>query len=179
MVFALAGCTGGSTDSTSSTSANSATTTPDAGGKKLRIGMVFDSGGRGDKSFNDSAYAGLERAEKELGVEIQTVDSKAEKDYTINLTTLAEQKFDVIFAIGITQGEALTAVAPKFPRGTKSQSKSSKWGSRSHWPKPCLTGSFGPGTTGGSRGCPGFDPWRERHRQRSHGPLDSQSKPAQ
>jgi basic membrane protein A len=115
MVFALAGCTGGSTDSTSSTSANSATTTPDAGGKKLRIGMVFDSGGRGDKSFNDSAYAGLERAEKELGVEIQTVDSKAEKDYTINLTTLAEQKFDVIFAIGITQGEALTAVAPKFP----------------------------------------------------------------
>lgn len=115
LVYALAGCTGGSADSTSSSSSSSSAPTTDPGGKKLRIGMVFDSGGRGDKSFNDSAYAGLEKAQKELGVEIQTVDSKAEKDYSINLTTLAEQKFDVIFAIGITQGEALTAVAPKFP----------------------------------------------------------------
>ncbi|HQB46936.1 MAG TPA: hypothetical protein PLV85_25190, partial [Polyangiaceae bacterium] len=34
----------------------------------VRIGLVFDVGGRGDKSFNDSAFAGLERAERELGV---------------------------------------------------------------------------------------------------------------
>jgi len=115
IVFTLSGCTGGSNDSTSPNASSAPASTPDSGGKKLRIGMVFDSGGRGDKSFNDSAYAGLEKAEKELGVEIQTVDSKAEKDYSINLTTLAEQKFDVVFAIGITQGEALAAVAPKFP----------------------------------------------------------------
>ena len=35
--------------------------------KKLRVGLVFDVGGRGDKSFNDGAYAGLEAARKELG----------------------------------------------------------------------------------------------------------------
>ncbi len=111
----LAGCTGGGASNSESTSSSTATSSGAAEGKKLRVGMVFDSGGRGDKSFNDSAYAGLERAEKELGVEIQTVDSKAEKDYLINLSTLSEQKFDVVIAVGLTQGEALKQVAPKFP----------------------------------------------------------------
>ena len=77
--------------------------------------MVFDSGGKGDKSFNDSAFAGLERAEKELGVEIRTVDSKSEKDYESNLETLSEQGFDVVVAVGITQMNALNTVAPKHP----------------------------------------------------------------
>lgn len=108
----LGGCTGGSSSETadSSTSAPKATTNG-----KLKIGMVFDSGGRGDKSFNDSAYAGLERAQKELGVEISTADSKSEKDYETNLTSQAEAGYDVIIAVGLTQSNALTAVAPKFP----------------------------------------------------------------
>src|SRR5678816_1462105 len=37
--------------------------------KPLQVGLVFDIGGRGDKSFNDAAYAGLERAQKELGIQ--------------------------------------------------------------------------------------------------------------
>ena len=40
-------------------------------GATLRVGLVFDVGGRGDKSFNDAAYAGLERAQKELGVRVE------------------------------------------------------------------------------------------------------------
>ena len=59
--------------------------------------MVFDSGGRGDKSFNDSAYAGLERAKKEYGIEFATVDSKADKDYETNLETLAERGYDPLY----------------------------------------------------------------------------------
>jgi basic membrane lipoprotein Med (substrate-binding protein (PBP1-ABC) superfamily) len=39
------------------------------------IGLVFDVGGRGDKSFNDQAYAGLERAEKELGITFHTLET--------------------------------------------------------------------------------------------------------
>ncbi len=39
--------------------------------KKLRIGLVFDVGGRGDKSFNDSAYAGVEAARKELSDQLE------------------------------------------------------------------------------------------------------------
>src|SRR4029077_11168121 len=38
----------------------------------LKVGLVFDVGGRGDKSFNDAAYAGLERAKRELGVDYVT-----------------------------------------------------------------------------------------------------------
>ena len=109
----LAGCTGGA--DTNTTTEPTPTTGAKTDGKALKIGMVFDSGGRGDKSFNDSAYAGLERAKNELGVEVQTVDSKSEKDYETNIGTLAEQGFDVVIAVGITQANALTTIAPKHP----------------------------------------------------------------
>ena len=113
----LAGCNGGSSN-TASTTTGSGTTGSSGGqtdGKAIKVGMVFDSGGRGDKSFNDSAYAGLERAKKELGIEFATVDSKAEKEYETNLETLSERGYDLVLAVGITQGEALKRVAPKHP----------------------------------------------------------------
>jgi basic membrane protein A len=80
--------------------------------------VVFDSGGRGDKSFNDSAWNGVQKAEKELGIteaNVKTVESKSEKDYETNLTGLADAGCDVVFAVGLAQGNALTAVAPKYP----------------------------------------------------------------
>ncbi|MDW8467306.1 MAG: hypothetical protein RML35_14415 [Chloroherpetonaceae bacterium] len=40
-----------------------------AGSANFRVGLVFDVGGRGDKSFNDAAYLGLERAARELSLE--------------------------------------------------------------------------------------------------------------
>jgi basic membrane protein A len=106
----VAGCNGGDSATASSTTGGSP-----AGGKKVRVGLVFDSGGRGDKSFNDSAYAGLERAQKELGVDGKTIDSRDAKDYEQNLTAMAEQGFDLVVAVGLTQANALTVVAPKFP----------------------------------------------------------------
>jgi basic membrane protein A len=84
-------------------------------GKELKIGVVFDSGGRGDKSFNDSAWAGIEKAQKEVNLTVATVDSKAAKDYEANLSGLADKGMDLIFAIGITQQDALKAVAPRYP----------------------------------------------------------------
>ena len=48
--------------------AGSDTTKAAGGASNVKVGLVFDVGGRGDKSFNDSAYAGLERAMKELGI---------------------------------------------------------------------------------------------------------------
>jgi basic membrane protein A len=83
--------------------------------KTLKIGVVFDSGGRGDKSFNDSAWAGIERAKKEISLEVADVDSRAPKDYEGNLTALAEKGMDIVFAVGISQEEALKVVAPRFP----------------------------------------------------------------
>ena len=43
---------------------------PAEGAKKIKVGLVFDVGGRGDKSFNDAAYAGLEKASKDFGDKI-------------------------------------------------------------------------------------------------------------
>lgn len=85
-------------------------------GAKLKVGLVFDSGGRGDKSFNDAAYHGLERAQKEFGVEPKTVDSKSEKDYETNLEAMAQAGCDVVFAVGFAQKKALEVVAKKHPK---------------------------------------------------------------
>lgn len=85
-------------------------------GKHLTVGVVFDSGGRGDKSFNDSAFNGTELASKDLNIDVVPVDSRNAKDYENNLTTLAEVKHcDLVFAIGISQATALESVAPKYP----------------------------------------------------------------
>ncbi|MBS1701509.1 MAG: BMP family ABC transporter substrate-binding protein [Armatimonadetes bacterium] len=117
MALLLTGCTGGDSNgsgtSSASSTANNGSTNPS--GSALKVAMVFDMGGRGDKSFNDSAYAGLQRAEKEFGFTGRTVDTKAAKDYETNLSTLAEDGNDVIFAIGINQQNAVQAIAPKYP----------------------------------------------------------------
>ncbi len=113
---ALAIASVGCNNSTPNTpSANGTAPPPTGETKKLKIGMVFDSGGRGDKSFNDSAYAGLERAVKEFGVEEKLVDSAKESDYETNLETLAEQGVDLVVAVGISMGSAIDKVAPKYP----------------------------------------------------------------
>ncbi len=84
-------------------------------GKHLTVGIVFDSGGRGDKSFNDSAFNGTEMAKKDVNVDIKMVDSRTPKDYETNLTTMADSGCDLVFAIGISQNKAVEAVAPKYP----------------------------------------------------------------
>ena len=53
------------------------------------VGLVFDIGGRGDKSFNDAAYAGLERAQKELGVTYTTLETNEGSDREAQLRQLA------------------------------------------------------------------------------------------
>ncbi|MFZ4506204.1 MAG: BMP family lipoprotein [Fimbriimonas sp.] len=110
----LIGCSGGGDKSTPEPQTKSEAPKTEAT-KGLKVGVVFDSGGRGDKSFNDSAYAGIEKATKDLGIESKTVDSRSEKDYETNLSALADEGLDVIFAVGITQANALKAVAPKYP----------------------------------------------------------------
>jgi basic membrane protein A and related proteins len=83
--------------------------------KKIKVGMVTDIGGLDDRSFNQSAYAGLKRAESELGAEIRAITSKSNADYVPNLTTLARQQFDLVIAVGFLMGEATEKVANSFP----------------------------------------------------------------
>lgn len=82
--------------------------------KKLKFGLVTDMGGLGDQSFNDSAYRGLKKVEKELNCEIKVIESREAADYETNLANLAEDHCDLIFATGILMTDALKKVARKY-----------------------------------------------------------------
>ncbi len=82
----------------------------------LRLAMVTDVGGLGDKSFNDSAYRGLTAARRRLGAEIEVLQSKSAADYQPNLTALADEGFDEIFAIGFLMSKDVALVARDNPQ---------------------------------------------------------------
>ena len=87
--------------------------------KKLRVGLVFDVGGRGDKSFNDGAYAGLEAARKELGdrLEIKVLEPAGSGDNREQLLRLlAQDKYDLIFGVGFMFTDSIRKVAKDFPQ---------------------------------------------------------------
>ncbi len=106
LIVGLTGC--GDTAKSGTTGSTTST-----GGPKVAV--VFDQGGRGDKSFNDSAWRGMERAKEELGAEISYVESKNDNDYETNLKAMADRSPDLVIAVGINQEAALKAVAPDYP----------------------------------------------------------------
>ncbi|TCS92573.1 BMP family lipoprotein [Hazenella coriacea] len=88
-----------------------------AGAKKqdqLSAGLVTDTGGLNDESFNQISWAGLTRAQKELGADIKALESKRDEDYVPNLTKFAREKRDIIWAIGFKFEKALPQVAKQF-----------------------------------------------------------------
>lgn len=109
----MTGCTGDAKPAETG-GATGGGTTPDAA-KKLKVGIVFDKGGLGDKSFNDSAWAGIQKAEAEYGIEVSKVESKEEKDYETNLSAMADKGMDLVIAVGLNQGKALQKVAADYP----------------------------------------------------------------
>jgi basic membrane protein A len=84
-------------------------------GPAIRVGLVTDIGGLDDRSFNFLANQGLERAEQELGVEGRVVISRANADYVPNLSSLAQQDYDLIIGVGFLMAEAVGTVAARFP----------------------------------------------------------------
>jgi basic membrane protein A len=81
----------------------------------LKVGLVTDIGGLNDRSFNQLANEGLKRAESELGVEGRALTSKSNADYVPNLSTLAQQKYDLVIGVGFLMADAIDTVAKKFP----------------------------------------------------------------
>ena len=99
--------------SSTGTSTSTAESTPAA--KKIKVGLVTDIGGLNDRSFNQLANDGLEQAKSELGVEGRVLTSKANSDYVPNLSTLAQQKYDLVIGVGFLMADAMNTVATKFP----------------------------------------------------------------
>ncbi|HKP51698.1 MAG TPA: BMP family ABC transporter substrate-binding protein [Chloroflexia bacterium] len=88
--------------------------TPGAGGS-LKVGLVTDVGKVNDGTFNQFAYDGLKRADTELGVETNFIETTASADYDKNLEQFASQNYDMIIAVGFLMGDALKAAAAKHP----------------------------------------------------------------
>lgn len=89
----------------------------DKGGAEdaFKIGMVTDTGGIDDESFNQTAWEGVKRAEKELGAEISYLESERDEDYVPNLTKFARDKTDITWGIGYKFEKAIPQVASQFP----------------------------------------------------------------
>jgi basic membrane protein A len=81
----------------------------------IKVGLVTDIGGLNDRSFNQLANEGLERAKTELGVEGQAVTSESNADYVPNLSRLAQQQYDLVIGVGFLMADAINTVATKFP----------------------------------------------------------------
>ena len=81
----------------------------------IKVGIVTDIGGLNDRSFNQLANEGLERAKSELGVEGRAVTSGSNADYVPNLSSLAQQKYDLVIGVGFLMADAVNTVATRFP----------------------------------------------------------------
>ncbi len=83
---------------------------------KLKVGLVFDVGGKGDKSFNDAAFKGLERAKSELGIDFEIIDPGDGSDRESALRRLSSRSdMALIFGVGFIFTDDITQIASEFP----------------------------------------------------------------
>ena len=87
--------------------------------EELQVGLAYDTGGRGDRSFNDSAYAGAERAIEEFGGEVQDLSPNADASNRADLLTqLADEGYNPVIAVGFAYGDVIGEVAEQYPDTT-------------------------------------------------------------
>ena len=87
-----------------------------ASAKNFKVGVVTDIGGLNDHGFNHLAYVGLLQAEKQLHITGRVLTSSSGADYTPNLTTLAQQGYNLVVPVGFLMADATDAVAKQFPK---------------------------------------------------------------
>ncbi|MFJ9582983.1 BMP family lipoprotein [Streptomyces acidicola] len=108
LALALSACGGTSTEASSS---------QDAKGDK-GLAIAYDVGGKGDQSFNDAAYAGLQKAEKEFGyktTDVEPTDGETDADKTQRLVSLAKQGYNPVIGVGYAYAAAVKEAAAKYP----------------------------------------------------------------
>jgi basic membrane protein A len=81
----------------------------------FRVGFVTDTGGIDDQSFNTTQWNGVLKAQEELGVEAQFIQSDEASQYTPNLTEFASQGYDLVIASGFYLAADLAQVAAEYP----------------------------------------------------------------
>jgi basic membrane protein A len=80
-----------------------------------KLGIVYDAGGKFDKSFNQSAFEGAERFKKETNIAYLEAQASSDTQAEQMLRSLARKKLDLIAAVGFSQTQAVQKVAKEFP----------------------------------------------------------------
>ncbi|MFF0199225.1 BMP family protein [Streptomyces sp. NPDC005017] len=110
LALALSACGG------TSTSGSSADSKGDLG-----LAIAYDVGGKGDQSFNDAAFSGLEQAKKEFGydtADIEPTEGETDADKQQRLESLAKQGYNPVIGVGYAYAAAVKGAAEKFPKTT-------------------------------------------------------------
>ncbi|MFF9849993.1 BMP family lipoprotein [Streptomyces litmocidini] len=114
LALSVTACGKSSNDSGASSSSSS-------GSKAVKAAIAYDIGGRGDQSFNDAAYAGLKKAEDELGVkgaEAEPSQGESDADKVARLTSLARAGNNPVIGVGFSYAPAIEKVAKAYPKTT-------------------------------------------------------------
>lgn len=84
-------------------------------GCQIKVGIVFDIGGKNDRSFNAAAWEGVKRAEKELPICLYDVEPGNPTSIEPAMRAFAEKNFDLIVGVGFAQGPIMQSVANDYP----------------------------------------------------------------
>src|SRR3954454_21933573 len=84
-------------------------------GCKIRVGIVFDIGGKNDRSFNAAAWEGVKRAQQDLDICLYDVEPGNPTSIEPAMRAFAEKNFDLIVGVGFAQGPIMKRVALDYP----------------------------------------------------------------
>ncbi len=82
---------------------------------QIKVGIVFDIGGKNDRSFNAAAWDGVRRAEKDLPICLYDVEPGNPTSIEPAMRAFAEKNFDLIIGVGFAQGPIMAKVASDYP----------------------------------------------------------------
>ncbi len=82
---------------------------------KIKVGIVFDIGGKNDRSFNAAAWEGVRRANQDLDIVLRDVEPGNPTSIEPAMRAFAEKNFDLIIGVGFAQGPIMERVAKDYP----------------------------------------------------------------
>lgn len=115
MAMTLVACGGGNKKEANNKAENATKEESTEAKTDVNVGFVTDEGGVNDQSFNQGVWEGLQKAQKELGIKAEYIESKDTKDYTPNLETFADQEKNLIVGAGFKMGGNVAEAAGMYP----------------------------------------------------------------
>src|SRR4051794_23750287 len=82
---------------------------------KANVGIVFDIGGKNDRSFNAAAWEGVKRAKADLPICLYDVEPGNPTSIEPAMRAFAERNFDLVIGVGFAQGPIMQKVAVDYP----------------------------------------------------------------